>query len=333
MTVSVAATYRRFSVRRSRVPGPGNVALLFSLILDSITGSALSPVRTVAEDILRLTEDRTVDAIVWRIRLAAAVMAMLAGVVSGGIMQTILNNPLASCNTLGISRGGFGAALSVLEAYAIPLSAFLFAGVACFAVLMIGRMKGGAAEILVLAGITLLFLFQALLSLLRFRTASGGLLQIVVWPFGSLQKVTWPKTGIAAAALGLCLPLIARDIWPLMAMTLGDARAHTLGVKAGRVRFQIFTLTSVLTGASVAFVETIGFAGLGAPHIARMLVGEDQRGFLPTSVLIGGLLLYLTSVASKIVVPGAIFPVGIVTALIGLPFFLALILWFRGRAS
>lgn len=343
--LSVAATYRRLSARRSLVLGLGSAALLLSLILDCVTGPALLPVRAVAEAILRLTEDRTVDAIVWRIRLPAAVMAVLVGAglgLSGGIMQTILNNPLASCYTLGISAGaGFGAALAIVlglllpvpEAYAIPLTAFLFAGVACYAVFMIGRMKGGAAEILVLAGIALLFLFQALLSLLQFLAAPEALQQIVFWLFGSLQKATWPKTGIVAAAFVLCLPLIARDVWRLMAMTLGDARAEALGVKVGRVRLRAFALISVLTGASVAFVGTIGFVGLVAPHIARMLVGEDQRGFLPASALFGALLLSLASVASKIVIPGAVFPIGIVTALIGVPFFLALILRFRGRGA
>jgi len=340
---SVAASYRRLSARRSLVLMLGLMALALSLILDCVTGPALLPVRAVADSILRLTEDRTIDAIVWRIRLPAAVMALLVGAglgLSGGIMQTILNNPLASCYTLGISAGaGFGAALAIVagvllpfpEAYAIPISAFLFAGVACYTVFAIGRLKGGSAEILILAGIALLFLFQALLSLLQFLAAPEALQQMVFWLFGSLQKSTWPKVGIVAAACLLCVPLIAVDVWRLMAMTLGDARAQSLGVRVGAVRLRAFVLISVLTGASVAFVGTIGFVGLAAPHIARMLVGEDQRGFLPASAIFGALLLSLASVVSKIVVPGAVFPIGIVTALIGVPFFLLLILRHRGR--
>lgn len=341
----VHATYRRLSLRRTTVLASGGMVLLISVLLDCMTGPALLPIRPVVESVLRLSENRMVDTIVWTIRLPAAVMAVLVGAalgLSGGIMQTILNNPLASGYTLGISAGaGFGAALAIVigavlpisEAYAVPVSAFLFAGIACYAVYAIGRLKGGGAEILVLAGIALLFLFQALLSLVQFLAAPEALQQIVFWLFGSLQKASWPKALIVGAVCGLCVPLIAADVWRLMAMTLGDARAVGLGVRVGAVRLRAFLLISILTGVSVAFVGTIGFVGLVAPHIARMLVGEDQRGYLPASALFGALLLSLASVSSKVIVPGAVFPIGIVTALIGVPFFLLLILRHRGRAA
>jgi iron complex transport system permease protein len=117
-----------------------------------------------------------------------------------------------------------------------------------------------------------------------------------------------------------------RDAWRLTALRLGDERAAALGVRVGPLRLRCFAAVSLLTGVAVAFVGTIGFVGLVAPHIARMLVGEDQRHLLPASAAFGALLLSVASVASKIIVPGTVFPIGIVTALVGVPFFAWLVL-------
>jgi iron complex transport system permease protein len=279
-----------------------------------------------------------VDAIVWTIRLPVAVMALLVGAalgMTGAVMQTILNNPLASSYTLGVSAGaGFGAALVIVlgavvplpESIAVPAAAFLFAALACAGVWFLGSIRGATPETLVLAGIALMFLFQALLALLQFMASPEALQQIVFWLFGSLQRATWPKLAIIAAVLAVAVPLLMRDAWSLTALRLGDDRAAALGVGVRGVRLRGFVFVSVATGVAVAFVGTIGFVGLVAPHLARMLVGEDQRILLPGAALAGAVLLSAASVASKTVSPGALFPIGIVTALIGVPFFAWLIL-------
>lgn len=337
-TDPIVATYDRLAARRATalVAAAGGLAL--SALLDVATGPAFLPVREVTRSILRLSEDRTVDAIVWTIRLPVAAMAIVVGAalgLTGAIMQTILGNPLASSYTLGISAGaGFGAAvvivlgvaLPVPDAYAIPVSAFLFAALACSGVWFIGSRRGATPEMLVLGGIALLFLFQALLSLLQFVAAPEALQQIVFWLFGSLQKATWTKLWIVVAVLLASAPFLVADVWRLTALKLGDERARGLGVDVHRLRLRAFALVSALTGVAVAFVGTIGFVGLVAPHVARILVGEDQRGLLPASALFGALLLSLASIASKTIMPGAIFPIGIVTALIGVPFFVWLIM-------
>jgi iron complex transport system permease protein len=334
----VTITYHRLAARRTAVLVLATAALLGSFLLDVATGPAFLPITAAARSALGLCEELTVNAIVWTIRLPVALTALVVGAslgLTGAIMQTILNNPLASSYTLGISAGaGFGAALVIVlgvtlpvpEAYAIPVSAFLFAGVACTAVWYIGRARGSTPEMLVLGGIALLFLFQALLSLLQFIASPETLQEIVFWLFGSLQKATWPKLWIVTTVLAGCLPFLVADIWKLTALKLGDERAKGLGVDVRRLRLRAFTLVSALTGAAVAFVGTIGFVGLVAPHVARIFVGEDQRGLLPASALFGAMLLSLASIASKTVKPGAIFPIGIVTALIGVPFFVWLIL-------
>lgn len=333
----LSSAYGQLVAKRVTVLALAFVALILSFLLDVATGPAMLSLGKVAASVFRLVEDRTVDAIVWSIRLPVAVIALLVGAclgLSGVIMQTILNNPLASSYTLGVSAGaGFGAGLVILlgsalpvpEAYAIPLSAFLFAGIACAGVYSIGRARGATPEMLVLAGIAMLFLFQAALSLLQFVASPEALQSIVFWLFGSLQKATWGKTAIIAVTLLLTIPVLVRDLWPLTALKLGDERATGLGVRVAPLRLRAFVVISVLTGVAVAFVGTIGFIGLVAPHIARIFLGEDQRFLMPGAALFGALTLSLSSVASKTLIPGAIFPIGIVTALVGVPFFIWLI--------
>jgi len=334
---ALTATYRGVQARRIAVLGAALATLVLSFLVDVATGPAMLSLGRVAGSVFGLTEDQTVDAIVWNIRLPVAVMAVLVGAclgLSGVIMQTILNNPLASSYTLGVSAGaGFGAGLVILfgsaiplpEAYAIPLNAFLFAALACAGVYSIGRARGATPEMLVLAGIAMLFLFQAGLALLQFIASPEALQSIVFWLFGSLQKATWPKAVIIAAVLLAMVPVLMHDLWRLTALKLGDERATGLGIAVGPLRLRAFVVISVLTGVAVAFVGTIGFIGLVAPHVARIFLGEDQRALLPGAALFGALTLSLASVASKTLLPGAIFPIGIVTALIGVPFFIWLI--------
>jgi len=154
----------------------------------------------------------------------------------------------------------------------------------------------------------------------------------VFWLFGSLLRADALKVAVVGAVLLAALPILLADAWRFTALQLGDDRASALGVRVGRLRLRAFVAVSLLTGAAVAFVGTIGFVGLVAPHVARLLVGEDQRHMLPASALFGALLLSLASVASKSILPGAVFPIGIVTALIGVPFFLWLIIAAGRRA-
>ena len=343
MTDAVRA-WRSRNARRTAVICGGVVVLACSFSADLATGPAMLPIPAVIRSLLGSGSDPMLDAIVRSLRLPIALMAAVVGAalgLSGAVMQTILNNALASSYTLGISAGaGFGAALAILvgaalpfpEAWAVPIAAFLFAGIACAAVAGVGRMRGATPELLVLAGIACLFLFQALLSLLQFLASPEALQQIVFWLFGSLLRSTMLKVGIVSVVLVATVPILLADAWRLTALKLGDDRARALGVRVDALRLRAFVIVSVLTGAAVAFVGTIGFVGLVAPHIARMLVGEDQRHLLPASAVFGALLLSAASVTSKLIMPGTVFPIGIVTALIGVPFFGWLVLAARRAA-
>jgi iron complex transport system permease protein len=265
--------------------------------------------------------------------MAAVVGASLA--VAGAEMQTILNNPLASPFTLGISAAaGFGAAVAlVLGVSVIPFAgifsvagnAFACALVACLAIHAFSLLRGVTTETMVLLGIALVFLFNALLALLQYVASETALQQVVFWTLGSLAKADWPKLGLTSAVLCLVTPLFARAAWPLTALRMGDERARSLGVDVHRLRLGVLLGVSLLAAVPVAFVGTVGFVGLVGPHVARMLVGEDQRYFLPASALAGAVLLSATSIVSKAILPGVMIPIGIITALIGVPFFLGLI--------
>jgi iron complex transport system permease protein len=331
--------YRSITARKlGSIAGVG-VLLFVLLIVNILSGSSGMSIKEVLRTIFYPAGgERTSVVIIWHLRLPVCLMALTVGAalsVAGAEMQTILGNPLASPYTLGIAAAaGFGAALmlagfvgaGILGHLLVPTGAFLFSFLACLILYGISRIKGARAETMVLSGIAVMFLFNALLSLLQFLASEEQLQAIVFWLFGSLYKANWTSLGITAAVLCAVLPLLMADAWKLTALRLGEEKARSMGIKVEALRIKVFVLVSLITGIAVCFVGTIGFIGLVGPHIARMIVGEDQRFFLPLSALTGALLLSAASVAGKFILPGAIFPIGIITSLIGVPFFISLIL-------
>lgn len=313
--------------------------LVLTLTLDVCMGPAMLNPPQVWQALWQADGGNAV--IVRDIRLPVALMAVTVGAalgLSGLVMQTLLHNPLACSYTLGISAGaGFGAALfivlggslGVAEELGLPSFALAFALLAGAVVLSIGHQRGGGAESYVLAGIALLFLFQALLAALQFIASPEALQQIVFWLFGNLYKATWHKLCFMMATLAAGLAMLVPRAWAFTALGLSDERAMALGVAVRQLRWYSLGVVSLLTGVAVAFVGAIGFVGLVAPHIARMLLGEDQRLLMPGSALAGALLLSTASVLGKLLSPGGQIPIGIVTALIGVPFFLSLIFRIR----
>ena len=289
--------------------------------------------------------DNQLRVVIWDIRMPIALMAITVGAslsLAGAQMQTILANPLASPFTLGISAAAsFGAALALVAGVAVfpaavqfmvPINAFLMAILASLFIYGVSTLRGVTVETIVLLGIALVFTFNALLSLLQYLASEQALAAVVFWTMGSLTKATWGKVAVTALGLLICLPLFARRAWALTALRLGDDKAASFGVNVRRLRLETMLLVSLLAAIPVSFVGTIGFIGLVGPHIARMVVGEDQRFFLPASVLCGALMLSATSVFSKMLIPGAILPIGVITALVGVPFFFSLIFTNRRRA-
>ncbi|WP_407274778.1 FecCD family ABC transporter permease [Dickeya ananatis] len=321
------------------------VAIVASLLLDFMLGPSGLPLDVLWQT---LTDPANADAgsrvIVWDIRLPYALMAVVVGLalgLAGAEMQTILNNPLASPFTLGVSSAAaFGAALAIVLGIGIPgvpaqwfisANAFLFALLAALLLDGITRWTKVATSGVVLFGIALVFTFNALVSVLQFVANEDTLQGLVFWTMGSLARSSWEKLGILLAVLAVVMPLSMMSSWKLTALRLGEDRAISFGINVRRLRLTTLLRISFLSALSVAFVGPIGFIGLVAPHIARMIFGEDHRFYLPASALTGALVLSLASVASKNLLPGVIIPVGIVTSLVGVPFFLSIILRNRGN--
>ncbi|MCI0510010.1 MULTISPECIES: iron ABC transporter permease [Chromohalobacter] len=339
----VTDSISRYRIRRRRqrrlILGVALLTLAM-VIIDIATGPSQYPLRDVFMTLVAPSEaPEAMRIIVWNIRLPVALMAIVVGVslaLAGAEMQTILNNPLADPFTLGISSAAsVGAALAItLGVGIVPFAdtllvtgnAFLLALAASLFIWGVSRLRGVNVQTLVLMGIAIMFFFNAMLGLMQYVASAEALQQLVFWSLGSLSKASWSKVGLATLALCVTLPVFIHAGWRLTALRLGDLHAQAMGIDVGRLRLRILLCCSLLAATAVAFVGTIGFVGLVGPHIARLLVGEDQRVFLPMSALSGALIMSVTSILSKTLVPGILLPIGLLTALIGLPFFVSLIL-------
>ena len=317
-----------------------SLVLFCCACLDLVTGpSSLDPIVVVKTLFSPGSVTDYERVIVWNFRFPVTLLAIFVGAilgVAGAEMQTILNNPLASPYTLGLSSAaGFGAALILVfgtgslmipSNLAAPVVAFFFSMLSGLLLFFVAKKRKGSSETIILAGIAILFLFNSLLALVQFCASPEQTQAIVFWLFGSLHKGNWISVYCIVIVFFLSLPFLYRNIWKLTALRMGDEIAESLGVNVTRLRFHVIVFVSLITSVAVSFVGTIGFIGLVAPHIARMTVGEDQRFFVPFSMIIGALLLTVASVLSKLIMPGLVFPIGIITSLIGIPFFIWIIL-------
>ncbi len=319
-------------------------ALVFVIVFSTLADFTLGPSALTWPDLFQTllqpsTAEPTVRVIVWEFRLPYSMMAVAVGMalgLAGAEMQTILNNPLASPFTLGISSAAaFGASLAIVLDMSLPGlphswmiggNAFLFALLSALLLDAAARWGAMSSSGMVLFGIAMVFSFNALVSLMQFIASAEDLQGLVFWTMGSLSRATWPKVGAMMLAVALIWPLAMRDAWKLTALRLGEDRASSFGINVQRLRLTSLLRISLLAALAVSFVGTISFIGLIAPHIARRLFGEDHRFYLPGSALVGAMVLSLASIASKNISSGIIVPVGIVTSLVGVPFFLSVVL-------
>lgn len=263
----------------------------------------------------------------FRMRMPAALMAVGVGMslgLAGAVMQTILNNPLASPFTLGVSSAAsLGAA--IVFVMALPMvfvtgGALVLALLSVLVIFAVGKYIEMSNSSLVLAGIALNFLFDAFLSLIQYRASEESLSYIVFWTMGGLTRASYPQAWILLSTFVVVFAVLLRNAWNLTALKFGEARAEALGVKVGRVKILSLVLASILTALAVSFCGKIGFIGLAAPHLARRLVSEDQRFYLTSSAILGAMILLVSSILSKLIVPGVVVPIGIISSIIGIPF-------------
>jgi len=305
------------------------------IILVPIVAFAISLVAG-AKMINPFTADEVSREILFSIRAPRSIVAILMGMAlgaSGAVLQGILKNPLADPYILGISSGAsLAAALGIMAGaafvgtFTIPLLAFIGALATGIMVGIMGWQRGGLwPERILLAGVGLSFLFSAMLMLIMSISSDEGLRRAMLWIFGDLSMSEWPKVpyGLAFVAAGIFVSLFRAKA--LNALILGDEFAHSLGFSPRKERLILFVSVGLLTAASVSLGGMIGFIGLLVPHIMRFFIGSDNRLLIPCSALGGGALLCIADVISKSVLPPMELPAGIVTAIIGSPYFLYLL--------
>lgn len=331
--------YAKANRKRLSVLMTGAFALVLFVLLDLATGSSNLSLFETIEALFEGPDAKTIaGVIVWDIRLPMTFTAIFVGAalaVAGLQIQNITGNALASPSTLGItSAASFGAAIAIALGLSVAglmwvgsaLLALIFAIGVSYGIYLLSQQRGMTPQTVILSGIVMNFFFMALQQLLVYWSSPEIAQLINGWTFGNLERSSWLSASVAAILTLLAVIFLVRHTWAMTALTLGEERALSLGVPVKRLRVKAFFLSSVLIAGAVAFIGTIGFIGLVAPHLAKLLLGEDQRFLMPGTILSGALLMTMSSVLAKWLSVGAILPVGIVTSLIGVPFLLLLLI-------
>jgi len=293
--------------------------------------------------------DPITEQVVLDLRLPRVVLGLLAGAalaMAGAALQGLFRNPLADPALIGVSSGAAlgavivmvlgGAALGLTKnffgAFALPVAAMAGGVAVTFLVYHLAKIAGRTqVALMLLTGLALNALAGAAIGLLVYRATDEQLRGFIFWSLGSLNHpgVGWPQIGAASVFIIPSLALLPTLARPLNAFALGEAEAHHLGVPVQQVKRRLIFLSAMMVGASVAVCGTIGFIGLVAPHLVRLRWGPDHRLLLPASALLGAALLLCADLAARFgAAGGEELPIGVVTALVGAPVFLALL----GRA-
>lgn len=345
--------YQRYLGRKRWLIAVGTLALMLLLVLAVSSGAVPLRLDRVVRALLRQPVTDAELAIVWNIRLPQAVTAIVAGAglaLAGTVMQAVLRNPLGSPFTLGIAQAAaFGAALAVMilggghaavslpgsaslsGSAALTMAAFLASAMAVLTIVTLAGRRGTTPEMLVLCGVALGSLFTAGTMFLQYFADDTELATMVFWTFGDAARASWTDVGWLAAAVAIVATWFQTGAWNYNAVEAGDETAISLGVPLVRVRWLGMLLASLLTAAIIAHLGVISFVGLIAPHMARRLVGADHRFLLPASLIVGALVLLAADTAGRLVLAPRVLPVSVLTAFLGAPVFLVLIL--RGRRS
>ncbi|AWV91080.1 iron ABC transporter [Bradymonas sediminis] len=293
---------------------------------------------------LQASPGRPLEAIVWSIRLPRVLLAALVGAslaLAGASLQGLFRNPLADPGLIGISSGAAsGAALALVAGWVlqpvlswvpawllVPLAAFAGGVLATFVVYRIATFNGRTSvATMLLAGIAINALGGALIGFLTFAADEAALRSLSMWMLGSLGGAGWTQVLVCAGGLLVGSCFLLRRTGEIDALMLGAREAQDLGVDVQRLERRIVLLSAFMVGLAVAFTGLIGFIGLVAPHMIRLWRGPSHRVVLPGAMLLGALLLVLADVFSRTLLAPAELPIGIVTALVGAPFFLFLLM-------
>ncbi len=325
--------------------------LLLSIVLLSFAGLFLGPSKIGIKELIEAISGKGSGShlqIIFQLRLPRVFAALLAGIalsVSGAVMQSILRNPLGSPFTLGISNAAaFGAAFAVIilgagsmqsgssdsllitNPFIITISAFLWSLIACFLILLVARQRGATPENMILTGIIASSLFTALTTGLQYIADDIELATIVFWTFGDLSKGGWQELAIQAVILLPVMVYFFRNRWNYNALDSGDETAQSMGVDIYKLRMRAMVMASLATASVVAFYGIIAFVGLVVPHMARRLIGSDERYLLPGSALTGATFMLLCDILARMIISPMVLPVGILTSIVGAPLFILMLI-------
>jgi iron complex transport system permease protein len=306
---------------------------------------------TLEDCFAALTKNSTpaYNRIIWNIRLPRVLAAIIAGAglsISGLIMQTTLNNSMASPSTLGVSNAAvFGANLSIIafaggflstghnltnytvgaNPYATSVLAFIFSTVSILLILGLCKLRSFSPNVVVLAGIAIGSVWTAATTILQFYATDVGISAAVIWNFGDLGRATYKTDAIMLFFVLVGLLFFILMSWRFNALLSGEATAKSMGINVDLLRFMALLFASVITAVCVSFLGIIGFIGIICPHVTKKLLGQDHRVSIPMSAISGSLLLLIADTLSRSIGNGSALPVGAITSLLGAPFFIAII--------
>jgi iron complex transport system permease protein len=352
--VALKAQYARHVRRKLLVGGVLGVLILAALALSLRTGAYPLSVADMAAAFVGRADGPT-EHVFWNIRLPQTLAALLAGAclgLAGTAMQNVLRNPLASPFTLGISQGAvFGAVFAITVVgvgtvsatgggraaawlpHAIVGCAFAGSLVTVVALVGLSSLRDLSAAALILAGVAIGAFFASATMLLQYFASDIEIASAVFWTFGDLKKAQWPQLAVIAAAMLPAAGYFLWRGWHFNAMIWGDDTARSLGIGVRSLRLTALVLAALAASVTTAFMGIIGFVGLIAPHIARMIVGQDHRFLFPYSALTAGLLLLVSDLLARTVMAPIVLPVGILTSFAGAPLFLYLLVKHRDIRS
>ena len=339
--------YTRYIGRKIAVILAGVAVLLVLLVVSVSLGSMSIPLLDVVQTLAGRSVSERLDIIILNIRLPQALTAVAAGAglaVSGAVMQSVLRNPLGSPFTLGLSHAAaFGAALAVMilgagtmtssnvgavhisSPYTTTGIAFFFCLVNAGVIIAVSRLRRSTAEVMVLTGVALGALFTAGTMFLQYFADDMQLAAMVFWTFGDTARASWSELGAIAGVTLLLSLFFQYNSWNYNAIDAGDETARGLGVRVDRVRLLGMLATSLLTAVIVAFLGIIGFVGLVCPHMVRRVIGGDMRFLVPASLVTGAVLLLASDTVARLLLAPHVLPVSVLTAFLGAPVFVALI--------
>ena len=287
--------------------------------------------------------------IIWKIRVPRVLAAIIAGAglsVAGLVMQTTLNNSMASPSTLGVSNAAvFGANLSIIafaggflstgnnisnfdvgaNPYSTSVMAFLFSTASILLILGLCNVRSFSPNVVVLSGMAIGSVWTAATTILQFYATDVGLSAAVIWNFGDLGRATYRTDCIMLAVVTVGIIYFMLMAWKFNALLSGESTAKTMGINVEALRFTAMLLASVMTAVCVSFLGIIGFVGIICPHVTKKLLGQDHRVTIPVSCMSGSLLLLFADTLSRSMGGGSALPVGAITSLLGAPFFIAII--------